>query len=80
VALVETIKVNLGIPSPVEGRVVETNGDLCELSRARQPGPYGKGWLAVIEIEDPGMARQGLKTAREFMTLAKAQADAEMPR
>jgi len=77
VAVVETIKVNLSIPSPVAGKVVETNGDLLNSPELVNQDPYGKGWLAVIEIEDARTARKGLKTAAEHMALARVQAEAE---
>jgi glycine cleavage system H protein len=76
-AMVETIKVNLSIPSPVSGKVVETNGDLLNSPELVNQDPYGKGWLAVLEVGDPETARKGLKTAAEFMALAKVQAEAE---
>ena len=42
VAVVETIKVNLSLPSPVDGRSSSQRRPL-ELSRARQPGPLRQG-------------------------------------
>jgi arsenate reductase len=80
VAAVETIKVNLSIPSPVDGRVVKTNGDLLTSPELVNQDPYGKGWLAVLEVADAGAARNALMTAAEFLALAKAQAEAEVQR
>ena len=80
VAVVETIKVNLSIPSPVTGKVVEVNGDLLNSPELVNQDPYGKGWLAVLEIEDAGAARGALKTAADHIVLAKAQAEAEILR
>lgn len=77
VAVVETIKVNLTIPSPVSGRVVETNGDLLNSPELVNQDPYGKGWLALLEIDDAAEAQKALKTAEAYMALAKAQAEAE---
>ena len=51
VAVVETIKVNLSIPSPVAGKVVEVNGELLTAPELVNQDPYGKGWLAVLEVE-----------------------------
>ncbi len=78
--MVETIKVNLSIPSPVGGKVVEVNGDLLNSPELVNQDPYGKGWLAVLEVADNAMARRGLKTAAEFLALAKVQAEAEVLR
>lgn len=76
-AVVETIKVNLSVPSPVGGTIVETNGDLLTSPEFVNQDPYGKGWLAVIEVGDAAAARAGLRTAAQYRTLAKAQAEAE---
>jgi glycine cleavage system H protein len=80
VAVVETIKVNLSIPSPVAGKVVEVNGDLLNSPEWVNQDPYGQGWLAVLEVEDPEPVCQGLKSAVEYMALAKVQAEAEVLR
>jgi len=80
VAIVETIKVNLSIPSPLGGKVVEVNGELLNFPELVNQDPYGKGWLAVLEVEDDEAARRGLKTAAEYLALAKVQAEAEVLR
>jgi glycine cleavage system H protein len=80
VAVVETIKVNLSLPAPVGGKVAETNGDLPNSPELVNQDPYGKGWLAVLEVEDAGAARNALMTAAEFMAQAKVQAEAEVLR
>jgi arsenate reductase (thioredoxin) len=80
VAVVETIKVNLSIPSPVGGKVVEVNNNLLTAPELVNQDPYGKGWLAVLEVEDSDAARRGLKTAADYLALAKVQAEAEVLR
>jgi glycine cleavage system H protein len=80
VAVVETIKVNLSISSPVGGKVVEVNNDLLTAPELVNQDPYGKGWLAVLEVEDGEAARLALKTAAEYLALAKVQAEAEVQR
>jgi glycine cleavage system H protein len=39
--------------SPVSGRILEVNEDLSESPEIINEDPYGKGWIAVIELEDP---------------------------
>ncbi len=80
VAVVETIKVNLTVPSPVDGRVVETNGELLNSPELVNQDPYGRGWLAVLEVDDAEQARKALRTAEDYLALAKAQAEAEVLR
>ncbi len=80
VAVVETIKINLSLPAPVGGKVVETNGDLLNSPELVNQDPYGRGWLAVLEVEDARAARNALMTAAEFMAQARVQAEAETRR
>ncbi len=77
IAVVETIKVNISLPSPVAGKVVETNGDLLNSPELVNQDPYGRGWLAVLEVEEPVTASKGLKTAAAYMAQAKIQAEGE---
>jgi arsenate reductase len=79
VAVVETIKINFSLPSPVDGRIAETNGDLLGSPELVNQDPYGTGWLAVLEVADTGAARNALMTAAEFMAMARTQAEAEVP-
>ncbi len=80
VAVVETVKINVSVPAPVGGKVVAVNGDLAAAAELVNQDPYGKGWLAVLEVADGAAARQGLKTAAEYLALAKVQAEAEVLR
>jgi len=80
VAVVETIKVNLSIPSPVAGKVVEVNNELLTAPELVNQDPYGKGWLAVLEVEEDEAARGALKTAAGYLDLARVQAEAEILR
>jgi glycine cleavage system H protein len=76
-AVVETIKTNLSIPSPAAGRIVETNGELLDSPELVNEDPYGRGWLAVLEVEDSEAAHGALKTAAEYRDRVKIQAEAE---
>jgi len=80
IAIVETIKINLSIPSPITGKVVEINDELSTAPELINQDPYAKGWLAVLEVEDDEAARRSLKTASEYLAIAKAQAEAEVLR
>jgi glycine cleavage system H protein len=80
IGTVETIKVNLGIPSPVSGKVVEVNRTLESSPELVNQDPYGKGWLAVVEVEDAEKVRSSLKAAADYLALARVQAEAEVIR
>lgn len=51
-AVIETIKVNIGLSSPVSGKIVAINPDMELAPEAINQDPYGDGWLAVIEASD----------------------------
>jgi len=49
---IESTKATSAIVSPITGRVAEVNDDLSESPEVINEDPYGKGWIAVIEVED----------------------------
>lgn len=75
---IETVKVNVSFPSPVKGTIVEINPSLEEAAELINQDPYGKGWLAVVELADWESARTQLLDADAYSALVKDQAEAEM--
>ena len=75
---IETVKVNVSFPSPVKGSIVEINSSLGESAELINQDPYGKGWLAVVELTDWEDDRQHLLGAEAYAALVKDQAEAEM--
>ena len=51
---IESTKSTSSVISPVSGRVIEINEELSETPEIINEDPYGKGWIAVIELENPG--------------------------
>jgi glycine cleavage system H protein len=49
---IESTKATSSIISPVTGRVMDVNEDLSESPEIINDDPYGKGWIAVIEVDD----------------------------
>jgi len=49
---IESTKTTSSIISPVSGKITEVNEDLSESPEAINDDPYGKGWIAVIELDD----------------------------
>jgi glycine cleavage system H protein len=49
---IESTKATSSIISPVNGRVIESNEDLSESPEIINEDPYGKGWIAIIELDD----------------------------
>lgn len=50
---IESTKSTSAVISPVTGKVVKVNEELSESPEVINEDPYGKGWIAVIEIENP---------------------------
>jgi glycine cleavage system H protein len=50
---VESTKSVSDIYAPVAGVVVEVNGELSDAPQRVNEDPYGEGWIAVIEIQEP---------------------------
>ncbi len=76
-ALIETIKVNLSVPSPVAGTVVEVNPAMELSPEAINQDPYGAGWLALIEAADWSEDRAALLDPQAYFELMKGRAEEE---
>lgn len=71
----ETIKVNVAIPSPVAGTIREVNPALDTGPEVINKDPYGEGWLAVLETAEPVGA--ALLDPQAYFLLMKTEAEAE---
>lgn len=49
---IESTKVTSSVISPVGGTVLEFNEELVDSPEIINEDPYGKGWIAVIEMDD----------------------------
>jgi len=52
IAEIESTKATSSVISPVSGMVVQVNDDLSESPEIINEEPYGKGWIAVVEMEN----------------------------
>jgi glycine cleavage system H protein len=50
---IESTKSTSSVISPVSGVVIEINEELSETPEIINEDPYGKGWIAVIELDNP---------------------------
>jgi glycine cleavage system H protein len=75
---VETIKVNVSLPSPVTGTIIEVNAELQDAPELINQDPYGKGWLAVVELTDWEGDRARLLNADAYYALIKRQVEEEV--
>jgi len=77
VASLETIKVTIGLTSPVTGRIVEVNPLLSTAPEVINQDQYGEGWLAVLEADDWETDRNALMDPQAYFQLMKSQAEEE---
>jgi glycine cleavage system H protein len=78
IAEIETVKVNISLPSPVKGKVIEVNSILQESPELMNQEPYDRGWMAVIQPLQPEADMSTLMTAEAYSSLARQQAEAEL--
>lgn len=77
VAVIETIKVNVSLTSPVGGTVVEVNPAMELSPEVINQDPYGEGWLVVIEASDWPKDRANLLDPQAYFERMKRQAEEE---
>ena len=69
---VESTKTTSTIYTPVSGTVSQVNTDLKDHPEVVNSDPYGKGWIAVIELADPGEVDR-LMTASQYESFLASQ-------
>jgi glycine cleavage system H protein len=75
---IETVKVNVGLPSPVMGRIVEINPLLQDAPEAINQDPYGRGWMVVMELQNWDKDKTGLLDASHYLERVKELAELEL--
>lgn len=69
---VESTKATSTIYTPVTGKVLEINSALQDHPELLNQDPYGKGWIAVLELSKPAEV-DGLMTAEQYEEFLKSQ-------
>ena len=69
---VESTQTTSTIYTPVSGTVATINGDLKDHPEVVNSDPYGKGWMAVIDLTAPAEVDQ-LMTAAQYETFLSKQ-------
>ncbi len=75
---IETVKAILELSSPVTGRILEINAELEASPELINQDPYGKGWLAVLELDRWAEEKGSFLDAPRYLELVKQQAEMEM--
>ncbi len=76
-AAIETIKVDIALPSPVSGAIVEVNPALEDAPEKINQDPYGEGWLARVKLAAWEADKTQLLDADAYYVLVKEQAEEE---
>ena len=69
---VESTKATSTIYSPVTGSVVQVNRELEEHPELLNQDPYGRGWIAVLELSNPDEI-DALMTAEQYEAFLTSQ-------
>jgi glycine cleavage system H protein len=78
VAVIETIKVDIALSSPISGTVVQVNPAMEDAPEAINQDPYGEGWLALIEASDWKAERSKLLDPEAYFDHMKVEAEEEI--
>jgi glycine cleavage system H protein len=75
-ANIETIKLDIDLPSPLSGTIVAVNEALDTQAELINHDPYGAGWLAEIETSGWSAAIKTLLTPQQYFEHMKTEAEA----
>ncbi len=70
---IESTKATSAVIAPVSGRILKVNEELTESPEVINEDPYGKGWIAVVELTNPGEA-DDLMDATEYEKYVEEEA------
>ena len=77
-AVIETIKVNISLASPVAGKVIEVNPALETSPDIINQDPYGIGWMILIDVTGSEPSLEHLLDARAYYSHIKLEAEQEV--
>lgn len=70
---IESTKATSSFISPISGSVVEVNDELSESPEIINEDPYGKGWIAKLELDDTSEL-EDLMDASEYAKYVEEEA------
>ena len=71
---VESVKAVSDVYSPVSGMVVDVNEELANAPQSMNEDPYGKGWIAVMEMTNSAEDVKALLDAAGYTKLLAEEA------
>lgn len=79
-AELETVKVNLPLPSPVAGTLLEANPVVQTTAELINEEPYDRGWLAVVQASAWDADRTALLDPAAYLSVMQVEARQEAER
>ena len=76
-ANIETIKVDIELPCPINGKIIAVNEVLEMEAEVINKEPYGEGWLAIFAIDDWTADQASLMMPAAYFEHMKTQAQEE---
>ena len=73
IAEIESTKSTSAVISPIAGVIDKVNDDLAEAPEVIKEDPYGKGWIAIIDLENPSDA-EDLMDSSEYEKYVEEEA------
>jgi glycine cleavage system H protein len=70
---IESTKTTSSLIAPISGRILEVNDELSESPEIINEDPYGKGWIAIVEIAD-NSELEDLMDASEYAKYVEEEA------
>jgi glycine cleavage system H protein len=78
IAVIETIKVDTILDSPVSGVVIEVNPAMEDQPEVINQDPYGEGWMVVVAVDDWEADRETFMEPETYFKFMKRQAEEEV--
>jgi glycine cleavage system H protein len=76
--VIETIKVNISLGSPVTGTVIEVNPAMETAPEVINQDPYESGWLAVVQATEWKADQGRLMDPKAYYARIKVEAEQEV--
>ncbi len=77
-AEIETIKVNVSLPSPITGSILDANRSLNVNPEFVNQDPYGKGWLISMRPSDWEKESSKLLDANSYFDFMRTEIEQEL--
>ncbi|MEG6522258.1 glycine cleavage system protein GcvH [Desulfotomaculum sp. 1211_IL3151] len=68
--VVESVKTASDLYSPVSGKVLEVNEGLADAPELVNQEPYGKGWMIIVELDNPAEL-DDLMNAEQYQSMVE---------